>query len=201
MKALTKILTLVSLSIVMSTASACGRYKGAEAVGKNKCSVPEGRYIVNGLLGDSDRYTATLWVTGCKVNMVIEDSQKQKNTGDYLILRNRPNRDGRPPEGMDHPPRPPRHKKGHGHHGHKGHGHHRPDHHRGHGRHGGAKLCRGNSINFGIGKDRIAIANPSDLIGEVRLEYIENEKVLRGSIQLGEEHTILHDTTVDLYKQ
>ncbi|WP_062260479.1 hypothetical protein [Endozoicomonas arenosclerae] len=196
MKAVTKILAVAGLSLIASTSMACERYKGAEAIGKNKCSVPTGRYTVSGNLGDSDRYSATLWVTGCQVHMVIEDSTKPNNAGDYLITRNRLKghdvRFGEPgrhhKKGKGH-----KHKKGNGH----GHGHHKGPH----GKHGGAKMCRGTEIKFGFGNSRIAIANPSNLIGEVRLEYKEEGDYLTGSIKLGEENTILNDTTVNLIKQ
>ncbi|KEQ11742.1 hypothetical protein [Endozoicomonas numazuensis] len=185
MKAVTKILAVAGFSLITSATIACERYKDAQAMGHNKCSVPSGRYIVSGNLGDSDRYSATLWVTGCQVNMVIEDRTKPNNAGDYLITRNRIH---------ESDARPMRHnKKG------KGHGHEK---HRGfHGRQGGAKLCRGNTVNFNFGEGHIAIANPSDLMGEVRLEYKEEGNYLTGSIKLGEENTILNDATVDLFKQ
>ena len=125
--------------------------------------------------------------------MVIEDSTKANNAGDYLITRNRlRGPDAKP---MHH------HKKGKGHQHKKDKWQVKGKHKGHHGRMGGAKLCRGNSINFGFGKDHIAIANPSDLIGEVRLNYKEEGNYLTGSIKLGEEHTILNDTTVDLIKQ
>jgi hypothetical protein len=198
MKTVTNILALACLSLTLNTAAACNPEKRSAAFDKNKCSVPTGRYIVSGNLGESGRYSATLWVTGCQVSMVIEDSTKARNIGDYLVTRNSLNRK----HGPQHPDARMHSKKGKHQHKHN-HGKHKG--HRG-GHPGRAKLCKGNSISFAIGKDRMAVANPSDLIGEVELKYVEDETnegngYLTGSIKLGEEFSILNDSTVDLLKQ